>query len=132
MAKQVVISPKEAPFSVSGPSEEQGFTFEQRDAAENTVYRVDADENISPSDGSVVLVDTSGSTVTLTIDPIPAGSSFKVINESGDNTVEFATASGLNITDAEGVTPLDAAAGDMVQLIHSVGGDVYAHGDAIA
>lgn len=133
MSEHVVISPDQAPYSVSGPTAEDGFTYDERGAVDNAVYKIEGDKALAPEDGSVVLVDTdtAASDVVLTIDAVPAGASFKVINTGTGGQVDLAGGSGVTVTTASGNTNLDAADGAFALVTHASGGDVYAHGDLV-
>lgn len=133
MSEHVVISPNQAPYSVSGPSEEQGFTYDQRGAVNNPVYRVSSDMTLAPEDGSVVLLDGSSEAVTLTVDAIPAGSRVTIIAEDVTNAVGVAAGEGVtfNVGTAAGGN-LDQTAGATVEATHAADGEVYLNGDLVS
>lgn len=132
MSEHVVISPDEAPYTTSGPTAEEGFTYTERGPVDHTVYEISSNKTLAPEDGSVVLVDTDGGDVVLTIDAIPAGAQFKVFNINGGGQVDLAGGSGVTITTNSGNKSVENADGAFASVTHSYGGDVYAHGDIVA
>jgi len=141
MADHVLISPKQAPYSVSGPTAEDGFKYDQRGDVNNVVYQIDADKAIAPADQSIILVDTdsAGADVALTIDAIPAGTHFKVINTGTGGRVDISGGTGVTLTTNEAGTSVQrkfrpgtsvpASDGAVATGTHASGGDVYLDGD---
>jgi len=131
MADHVLISPKQAPYSVSGPTAEDGFKYDQRGDVNNVVYKIDADKAIAPADQSIILVDTdsAGADVALTIDAIPAGTHFKVINTGTGGQVDISGGTGVTLTTNEAGTSVPASDGAVATGTHASGGDVYLDGD---
>lgn len=125
MSDHVVISPSQDPYTFSGPSDEDGYSYSRRSEAVDTVYRIDEDKQFAPKDESVVLIDASSGDVTLTVDPVPAGARFTVIVEDQDaNEVSVVGSDEVNVTN-----DVANAEGSVAEATHSASGEVYIGGD---
>jgi len=127
MSDHVVISPSQDPYTFSGPSDEDGYSYERRSEAVDTVYRIDDDKQFAPKDESVVLIDASNNDVTLTVDPVPAGARFTVIVED-----QAGTPNQVSVVGGDEVTVTNDVAnaeGSVAEATHSAGGEVYIGGD---
>ena len=127
MSDHVVVSPNQDPYSVSGPSDEDGYSFERRSEAVDTVYRIDEDYQFEPDDESVVLIDASDNDVTFTVDPVPAGARFTVVVEEQAGTPNEAAVEGADGVTVEGDIANDQ--GSVAEATHSLDGDVFLEGD---
>lgn len=127
MSDHVVISPDQDPYTFSGPSDKDGYSYKRRSEAVDTVYRIDEDKQFAPKDESVVLIDASENDVTLTVDPVPAGARFTVIVEEQSGTPNEVSVVGSDEVTVTG--DIANAEGSVAEATHSASGEVYLGGD---